>query len=615
MKKLANYYNTTEEILNVIIENELDFVDETLKEAAEIKNSKKRNNYIKNTYGYNFKFKLVSLLIEIDLECINKLHDENISEFLKNNNFFEKIAFLNDVSLNDIEAYFSTLSFKVQTTFNYLFGLYGKNKIDYERLIEIYSSENDNDFDDENLYNIINNNYRTLIRKITTQNVKRPVVFENNINKKIIKSSENKKSTVPVLEKEHKKAIISESLLDKDMIPNIISYYENLGYNKEDILKQFQILTPGAKEKILKTYSKDLILVSNPISESAKKQIISVIAHPTGMFCSYILSKCSREEKTYSPTPYNNEDIYSIYVYYGKKGIPTDIVDEAIKYLEHKDLNELYTYFSNRFIKKTTSIKNEQYLEYIINKIDYCICNLSYLTDTKKSNFLELLRKNNCSENSLEILYEALSDNEIKSLIDADKIIKTAQGNPHLQIMNTVMNIQKIDFLTNIREVFKTIGCDFDALPTETINKLSKFYDMTTGIAIHTLNINEITEIIQEYLEKNFYSLWTNYRFLIKYIFYLKKIYVLNFKYILQVYNQDLFKCLMLIDILEKDIQNVGRNLSKLEILIHYNYLKEIVIEYLEAYTDNKKKYNFRKEINEEKITEVKERYYKLKKL
>lgn len=590
--------------LDIILECEPSFVSDTLKEVANIKDSLKRERYIKNTYGYNFKYKLVKLLIDIDIQCnrlseclsLNVFDELDFLNFLKNHNILEKIAFIYSVDISVVMDCFSKLPNKAQLTFNYLFGLNGRKQMSYDRLLEFFS------YDDDDLFNVINSNYRSIVRKISSKEETVINYHTKNYVKQPVKVSKGKETKVS------KKEITEIEENDEDLVNDLIEYYEAFGYKKEDIIN----CCNRYNDILGFNYNIDYKLNNLPKTNTKKMALVGFIANIDGDLCQLIIHKCKRDKKAYHVTPYNNESVFSLYVYYGKKGIPADIVEEASHYLSETDKGEMKRLFTD---KKYLRCEDPKLSEFI-NKFDYVITNIEDIRKEKMMEEKKVLSDSlNLSEKECDFVYHSLTKDERNYLITLNSYSLKTKISRYKTEGIKALKINKLKALCNIKTLLTSLGYDYETVCRE-VSDLSDYYDLSTGeLRSEISDASEIERILESYLTNHESKLFYTYAYLIEYIFYLVKTNVLTYNNVINLYEGELLKTCTLFSVINKNQKMDTTNLSLLELLVYYNELMTCIRDYMEIYLSQENEHNLNKRIVNGNLYSVEVGYNKLKTL
>lgn len=299
---------------------------------------------------------------------------------------------------------------------------------------------------------------------------------------------------------ESKTKIISTRLLKEEnkteektceYIEDIFEYYEKFGYKRKDIIDAFQKTSSSFKEIFYRYYSEDLRFIGNAREYSTLLiKVNSCIDNPSKTMYRILNESSTPSIVQHHATPYAGEKIQSLYLYFGKKGIPGTVVNEAIKSLSLESKSALYQYFSkslyfiNKPIDPKYSLKEVMDgLTDTINRYD------SIVKEKQEKEFLEnekviidFLHEQGYDECDIKIV---LANLDKKEKIYVARFIKGTGSKTHsLSILtDCYLNLEVLKHIHHLDVLLLLIGYNADQLtnvPEEYFTYLEKYYNLET---------------------------------------------------------------------------------------------------------------------------------------
>lgn len=304
---------------------------------------------------------------------------------------------------------------------------------------------------------------------------------------------------------------------NKDYVVNIIEYYKNMGFKNDSIMDAYFKLNDEFLSTIRKVYNGDLQLQNNfPKTDKVKRRIISVTSGPKTGFSQYLSSKYNKEKEI--PEVVINENdvilnsVFSVYVFFGLKGIFADIVEEAISFLNTDYLKAFHNYYTPSGLLKEKYQESDISIKDIMLQIGNNINNLTELRQRKADELynktigvcISMLKSFGYDEKTSLVSLKSLKNNELNALIKFAKSLSSSSKNKGEEIepifVKFITNYYLISNITGLKEFFKSFGFGDESLSKfDNINEIlanfgeAKNASFLNDILNGDISVNELT--------------------------------------------------------------------------------------------------------------------------
>lgn len=304
---------------------------------------------------------------------------------------------------------------------------------------------------------------------------------------------------------------------NKDFVSNIIEYYKNMGFNNEEIMNAYFKLNKSFIDTIRDVYDGDLELHNHfPKTDNVKRRIITIVSSSKTGFSQYLSRSYDKEKKlpniVINETDFILNSVFSVYVFFGLKGVFADVVDEAISFLDNNYSKAFNNYYTQAGLLKVKYQENDISIKDIMIKIGDNINNLVKLRKEKENKIynetigvcVSMLKSFGYDEKLSLVVLKSLKQNEMNALIKYAKsglsFNRNSNGEIELAFIKFVINYNLLSNVTRLKEYFKSFGFN-----DETLNKLNDINEVlsTIGETKNTsflnsilngdINVNELT--------------------------------------------------------------------------------------------------------------------------
>ena len=276
-----------------------------------------------------------------------------------------------------------------------------------------------------------------------------------------------------------------------EYIEDIFEYYKKFGYKRKDVMDAFQKTSSSFKEIFYRYYSEDLKFIGNAEEYSTLLiKVNSCIDNPSKTMYRILNGSATPSIVQHHATPYAGEKIQSLYLYFGKKGIPGTVVNEAIKSLSLESKSALYQYFSKSLYFINKPIDPKYSLKEVMDGLTDTINRYDNIVKAKQEKeFLEnekviidFLHEQGYDESDIKIV---LANLDKKEKIYVARFIKGTSSKAHsLSILtDCYLNLEVLKHIYHLDVLLLLIGYSGDQLanvPEEYFTPLEKYYNLET---------------------------------------------------------------------------------------------------------------------------------------
>lgn len=294
---------------------------------------------------------------------------------------------------------------------------------------------------------------------------------------------------------------------NKDFVSSVIDYYKNMGFNNEEIMNAYFKLNKGFTDMIKDVYNGDLELRNHfPKTDTTKRRIITIISSSKTGFSQYLSRSYDKEKKlpniAINETDFILNSVFSVYVFFGLKGVFADVVDEAISFLDNNYLKAFNNYYTQAGLLKVKCQENDISIKDIMIKIGDNINNLVKLKKEKEDKIynvtigacVSMLNSLGYDEKMSLVVLKSLKKNEMNALIKFAKsgssFKKNSNGEAELAFIKFVINYYILSNVTRLKEYFKSFGFN-----DETLNKFNDINEILSTIG-ETKNASFLISIL-----------------------------------------------------------------------------------------------------------------------
>ena len=302
--------------------------------------------------------------------------------------------------------------------------------------------------------------------------------------------------------------------LTVDFISDIIAYFENMGFSSEQIWKAYCSLSNSALENIKGAYNGNLKLNSHiPESDFLKKKIMNTICTPNTGFSAFLVKYYDRNKKlkkiTIQESDYS-KSFYSIYAFFGLKGVFSETVLEAIRYLTPEYKTAYENYYSDNGLLRTSSKKIDITLDDLYAKVAWTINNLEKLKEEKNIRdydntigaSIEALSSFGFSKDTIKLTLKTLTKSELDEVIKyATGIKKSSLEKREAALLKFILNANILANACDLKGLFSSLGFSEESLNKFDDIKLllsnvgeMKNIEFMTDIMNGSINIYELDE-------------------------------------------------------------------------------------------------------------------------
>ena len=324
-------------------------------------------------------------------------------------------------------------------------------------------------------------------------------LFDNSFNVciRIILNDDDKKLLYDLCFNEekgiHKKLMEQRNKdFNKDYVPDIVKYYKNMGFSGDEIMNAFFKLNDAALNELKRVYNGNLQIHTSYLQSLAtKRRIVSLITSPRNGFSSYLINNFDRNIKyniKIDENDYIIDNVFSIYTYFGLKGVFSTIVEEAINLLDSETKKAYNSYFTSNGLLKDKCDNIEISKRELFIRIGNNINNIHDLRMDKKDKqnentigvCIRLLNSIGYDDKISLAIIKSLRKSEVDTLV---KFVNYPTGKDHLRdssepiILKCILNGYILSNITNIKELFSYFG-----LSDSTLNNLDNLSGLLANI-------------------------------------------------------------------------------------------------------------------------------------
>lgn len=301
---------------------------------------------------------------------------------------------------------------------------------------------------------------------------------------------------------------------NKDFVLSIIEYYKNMGFNNEEIMNAYFKLNKEFIDTIRDVYNGNLELQNHfPKTDTVKRRIITIVSSSKTGFSQYLSRSYDKEKKlpniVINETDFILNSVFSVYAFFGLKGVFADVVDEAISFLDNNYSKAFNNYYTQAGLLKVKYQENDISIKDIMIKIGDNINNLVKLRKEKEDKIysetigvcVSMFKSFGYDEKMSLVVLKSLKQNEMNALIKYAKsglsFNKNSNGEIELAFIKFVINYYLLSNVTRLKEYFKSFG-----FKDETLNKFNDINEVLSTIG-ETKNTSFLNNILNGNINVN----------------------------------------------------------------------------------------------------------------
>ena len=322
-----------------------------------------------------------------------------------------------------------------------------------------------------------------------------------------------------------------------EYVNDIIEFYKNMGFSSQSIMEAYFKLNAVTLQELRAVYNGNLQLHrSIPENLARKKRIICTIAAPKAGFSQYLASVYDKSR----PLPIvkiNESDsalnsVFSVYIFFGLKGIFTDIIEEAISYLSLDYKKAYKNYYTQQGLRREDCKEQEISAKDLLIEIGNNINNIEKIRKQKNDETYEktigastsVLMSLGLSEKTSLLVIKELKTSALDSLVTlvTNKSSKDlSYQNGECVLLKCLINADILENITNLKEFFRSFGFSDNTLNkfdniTKLLSEIGELKEKEFLADVLTGNIN-INDLNQHQLENLMYWVKNISEYLIKY--------------------------------------------------------------------------------------------------